>query len=95
VSIGTIILGVSTVAKLIKRLTSSPKDFGWNELKKVLSHFGYEEAKKGKTGGSRVKFIHPETKDVINLHKPHPKPVLKNYQVKQVVEKLQDLGLIK
>lgn len=86
---------MSTIAKLKKKLASLPKDFEWSELVKLLAHFGYVEAKKGKTGGSRVKFIHPETKDVINLHRPHPKKILKSYQVKQVVEKLKDLGLLK
>ena len=86
---------MSTIAKLKKRLTSSPKDFEWNELKKLLAHFGYDEAKKGKTGGSRVKFIHPITKDVISLHRPHPKKILKSYQVRQIVEKFSDLGLLK
>jgi len=61
----------------------------------LLTHFGYEKAGKGKTGGSRVKFVHLETKDIINLHKPHPGNILKRYQVKQIIEKLKDLGLIK
>ena len=79
---------MAKIDKLIERIQSNPKDFTWNELKKVLSHFGFEELKqKGKTGGSRRKFIN-EQKDVISLHEPHPKKIVKPYAIKQVVEHL-------
>jgi hypothetical protein len=42
-----------------------------------------------KGNGSRRKFIHNETLDIINLHEPHPQKVLKPYALKQVVEKLK------
>jgi cyclopropane fatty-acyl-phospholipid synthase-like methyltransferase len=43
--------------KLIKRFLSCPKDFTWEELKALLSGFGFEEISFGKTGGSRRRFI--------------------------------------
>jgi len=46
-----------------------------------------EIAKKGKTGGSRVKFL-DEEKRIINLHKPHPDNIVKQYVIKQILEKL-------
>jgi hypothetical protein len=58
-----------------------------------LTGFGYALAKGGKTGGSRVKFIH-ETLPPIILHKPHPTPVLKKYQLEQIEETLKGEGLI-
>lgn len=85
---------MSQVQKLIKRLLSNPKDFTWDELKKLLAFYGYEELKTGKTGGSRRKFIGKD-KHIINLHKPHPGLVLKSYQVNQIVETLKEKKLIK
>ena len=81
--------------KLIKRFLSKPKDFTYDELKRLLKSFGYEEAKTGKTSGSRVAFINHETKHIIRLHKPHPKPELKQYQLNDIEQELRERGLIK
>ena len=79
---------MAKIDKLILKIQSNPKDFTWNELKKVLSHFVFEEMhQKGKTGGSRRKFINKQ-KDVISLHEPHPKKIVKPYAIKQVIEYL-------
>ena len=80
---------MSQIEKLIQRLLSLPKDFTWDELIKVLAHYGYIELKKGKTGGSRRKFADKE-KNVIILHKPHPGNIVKAYALKQVIEHLQE-----
>jgi len=58
-----------------------------------LSGFGYILTKSGKTGGSRVKFIHENLPPII-LHKPHPTKVLKKYQLEQIEETLREEGLI-
>jgi hypothetical protein len=58
-----------------------------------LSGFGYILIKSGKTGGSRVKFIHKNLPLTI-LHKPHPTKVLKKYQLEQIEETLREEGLI-
>ncbi|MBI5575816.1 MAG: type II toxin-antitoxin system HicA family toxin [Deltaproteobacteria bacterium] len=79
--------------KLIQRFRSRPKDFTWNELVAMLEGFGYSRAGIGKTGGSRVRFSHPDYPQ-INLHRPHPTPILKRYQVEQVEELLKGEGLI-
>jgi hypothetical protein len=79
--------------KIINRFLLKPSDFTWQELVSLLSGFGYTLAKPGKTGGSRVKFIH-ETLPPIILHKPHPTPVLKKYQLEQIEETLRGEGLI-
>jgi hypothetical protein len=84
---------LSKTEKLIERLLSHPKDFSWDELSKVLTHFGYEELKTGKTGGSRRKFS-DNAKNIISLHKPHPGNILKAYAIKEVVEHLKVKGKI-
>jgi hypothetical protein len=78
---------VSKIEKLIFRLKSDPTDFTWDELVKVLTYYGYEEMKKGKTGGSRRKFcnIHGQ---IISLHKPHPSDILKPYIIKEIITHL-------
>ena len=81
--------------KLLKRFLSRPKDFTYEELKRLLKSFGYEEAKTGKTSGSRVAFINHKTKHIIRLHKPHPKPELKQYQLNDIEQELKERGLIK
>ena len=81
--------------RLLRRFLSKPKDFTYEELKRLLRSLGYEEAKTGKTSGSRVAFINHETKHIIRLHKPHPKPELKQYQLNDVEEELKRMGVIK
>ena len=75
--------------KLQQRFLSRPTDFTWEELMKVLGTYGYTPLKKGKTGGSRRKFIHANN-DIINLHKPHPANVLKAYIIKQIIEHFKE-----
>ena len=79
--------------KLIQRLRSKPKDFTWKELVAMLEGFGYTRVGRGKTGGSRVRFVHVNY-PTISLHRPHPSPVLKRYQIEQVEEVLRGEGLI-
>lgn len=81
--------------KLLKRFLSKPKDFTYAELKKLLRSFGYEEAKTGKTSGSRVVFMNHKTKHIIRLHKPHPRPELKHYQLNDIEDELGKMGVIK
>lgn len=85
---------MSQFEKLITRLVSNPKDFTWDELKKVLSHYGYQEIKKGKTNGSRRKFASTDN-HIISLHKPHPSQILKPYQINQIVASLKEKGNLK
>jgi len=85
---------MSKAEKLVKRLLSRPKDFTYNELRKLLDALGYEESQSGKTSGSRVAFIDLKTKHIIRLHKPHPSNELKQYQMDQVIEELKGRGLI-
>ena len=78
---------VTKCKKLIDRFLSKPKDFTWNELIKVLSSFGYKQIKLGKTSGSRARFIHLNYPPII-LHIPHPKPILKRYQLEEIINLL-------
>lgn len=79
--------------KLLERLLRVPKDFTWDELTTVLVSLGYEPLKTRKTGGSRRKFVDMD-KNIINLHKPHPGNIVKEYALKQVIEQLREKGKI-
>ena len=63
--------------KLLERLKSKPKDFGWEELERLLAGLGYEQEK---GSGSRRKFYNAETEALVSLHEPHPRKTLKSYQ---------------
>jgi hypothetical protein len=84
---------MSKLEKLIERLLSCPKDFTWEELIKVLAAYGYKEFIKGKTGGSRRKFVDGK-KNIIALHKPHPGNIVKRYAIDQVIAHLKEKGHI-
>lgn len=85
---------MSKIEKIIDKFKKTPNDLSWEELIKVLNHFGFHEIKtKGKTGGSRVKFTDTE-KRIINLHKPHPRNIVKQYLIKQILEKLAQWKII-
>lgn len=89
---------MSREEKLIKRFLSSPNDFTWKELVRLLGYFGYSEFKgkgrgKGKGNGSRRKFV-SESKHLILLHEPHPRPIVKKGAMKDIMEKLKEEGLL-
>ena len=79
--------------KLIKRLKTRPKDFTFDEAETLLNYFDYERSDKGKTSGSRVCFKSSNHAPIM-LHKPHPQKELKSYQIKDLIEKLEEEGLI-
>jgi len=80
--------------KLIERLLGNPKDFTYDELKRLLSGFGYVEEQRGRTSGSAVLFYNKETSDKISIHKPHPGNIIKGYIIKLVVEHLKKANLL-
>lgn len=84
---------MTKIDKLQKRFLSNLKNFKWDELAVLLQGFGYKEYSAGKTSGSRVRFIHPDYGDIM-MHKPHPRPELKSYQIKQIIEQLKKEGLL-
>ena len=85
---------MSKKEKLLARLLQRPKDFSYSELKILLSSMGYGEFTKGKTSGSRVAFVNNKTNHIIRLHKPHPKNILKSYQVDLIIEELKNENLL-
>ena len=79
--------------KLTNRLKSNPKDFTFDEAETLLGYFSYSRSNKGKTSGSRVMFVSQQHTPIM-LHKPHPRKELLSYQVKQLINVLEQEGLI-
>ena len=80
--------------KLIEKLKSSPRSFTFDDAETLLGFFSYYRNNKGKTSGSRVSFSSSEHQAKILLHKPHPQKELREYQVKQLRQLLEEEGLL-
>lgn len=83
---------MSQIEKLKDRLFGDPipADFTWDELTKVLMHYGYEE-KQG--NGSRIKFIDPAgSMPRIFIHKPHPGNIVKKKALRDVRNRINSGG---
>jgi hypothetical protein len=78
---------MSNKEKLIERFLSKPNDFSYDELKRLLSFYGYIEKQ---TSGSRVVFFNKTINHSIKLHKPHSKTILKKYQIKLIMIELMN-----
>lgn len=76
---------MSKKEKLIARFLTLPSDFHYDEMVKLLGYFDFTEVRKGKTSGSRVKFMNQKGVPIM-LHKPHPTGIMKHYQLKQIKE---------
>lgn len=86
---------MSKQEKLLERLLKQPKDFTWDELETLMAGYNYKINKKGKTSGSRRRFQNEDSEQALTLHKPHPRNVLKPYQVKEVIDFLIEINAIK
>ena len=80
--------------KLIEKLKSKPKTFTFEDAESLLGYCNYHRSNKGKTSGSRVMFSSEDHKTKILLHKPHPRKELLEYQVKQLIEQLEQEDLL-
>lgn len=79
--------------KLIERLRSKPKDFTFDETETLLGYLSYRRSDKGRTSGSRVAFVSDNHAPIL-LHRPHPRKELLEYQIKQLLDTLEQEGLI-
>lgn len=86
---------MSKTEKLLKKFLSKPTDFTFDELRRLLKGFGYEEMKTGKTSGSRVAFYNKELDDMIKFHRPHPSSIIKRCYLREIEIQLRDKGVFK
>ena len=81
--------------KLVERFKKKPKDFTYEETVSLLAHFGYSEYNKGATSGSRVRFKNESKGFYIDIHRPHPGSIMKEWMVKTIYQHLKNNGFIK
>ena len=81
--------------KLVERFKKKPKDFTYEETVSLLAHFGYSEYQKGATSGSRVRFKNESKGFYIDIHRPHPGSIMKEWMVKTIYQHLKNNGFIK
>lgn len=86
---------MGTREKLIERFKKLPKDFTFEEVIRLLSALGFEVDNKGKTSGSRIRFYNSADENFINIHKPHPKSIMKEATMKDLYNRLKDDNYIK
>ncbi|MBQ3710585.1 MAG: type II toxin-antitoxin system HicA family toxin [Bacteroidales bacterium] len=72
--------------KIKRRILRQPKDFTFEELETLLYQLGFERDNKGKTSGSRVRFYHKDKHIQYLAHKPHPKNIIKEKALKDIVD---------
>ena len=82
----------SNQRKSLQRLFKVPADFEFTELCTLLQGFGYAESQGSASSGSRVYFHHPDTEDILMLHRPHPGNIMQREAVKQVCRFLLEHG---
>ncbi|MCQ2496268.1 MAG: type II toxin-antitoxin system HicA family toxin [Lachnospiraceae bacterium] len=69
-----------TIEEKFKNLS---KDITFSDAVTLLEHYGYTQDNKGRTSGSRVRFISDKHCDIL-LHKPHPQKELKGYVIRDL-----------
>ncbi len=79
--------------KLVKKLYASPRAVTFDDAASLLGYCSYRLSTKGKTSGSRVIFVSDQHQPIL-LHKPHPQKELKDYQVKHLIQILEQEGLL-
>lgn len=80
--------------KLVSRFMKLPKDFTFYETIRLLGYFGYEIHNKGTTSGSRIRFKNKVSGDFIDMHKPHPESIMKEWMMKKIYLYLKNKKLI-
>ena len=76
--------------KLIQRFLKLPKDFTFEE---TITLLGYRIHNKGATSGSRIRFVN-DLGEFIDLHRPHPGSIMKEWMMKKIYLYLKFKNLI-
>lgn len=84
---------MSKKEKLIKKLLLLNAAFTIDELDTLLNSLGYSRSNKGKTSGSRLKYVCNGRGSIV-IHSPHPQNELKLYQKKQIIDILNQEELL-
>ena len=78
--------------KAKERLKSKPMDYRYREAKALMLRLGFIEDNKGKTSGSRVKFVRVRDGAVFTMHKPHPSDIMREDSVSDLKDFPEGIG---
>ena len=78
--------------KAKERLKSLPTDYTYAEANALLNKLGFFEDNKGKTSGSRVKFVRQSDRESFLMHKPHPSDIMNRKTVLDLKKFLERIG---
>ena len=84
---------MSRAEKALARLQSKPKDFKWGEATTILNRYGFKPL--NTCGSSHKKFYNQEKDILINICRPHPRDILRQYQLDEIIVVLKEAGYIK
>ena len=76
-------------------LRRSPRTLRTKKTIALLAHFGYGVHNKGATSGSRVRFKNETLGVYIDIHRPHPGSIMKEWMIKTIYQHLKEYGHIK
>lgn len=80
--------------KLLERFLALPKDFTIDELTTVMKRLGFVVSNQGATSGSRMAYKNEETGDILRIHRPHPKKIIRPTALKDIVTNLKEKGYL-
>lgn len=73
--------------RTIQKIKAESGNITFHEVSSLLNYLGYRCVNKGKTSGSRIKFM--KDSKPIYLHKPYPRNTLLFYQIKELKNTLK------
>ena len=60
----------------------------------MLEYLGYTVHNKGATSGSRVRFKNEQTGEYIDIHRPHPGSIMKEWMINTIYNHLKSNKLL-
>ena len=79
--------------KAIARMNTLPKDVSFDEYCRFLGYFDYELDNKGKTSGSRARFLRDGSLPIL-VHKPHGHKDMWWQDIEKALQALTKEGLL-
>lgn len=86
---------MSRFDKLVNKFESKPepKDFRWSEFLTLMKGLGFK-LDQSKGGSHCYFYLDSDVNKVIDTFRPHPNSLLRAYQIKEIVTKLKEWGVI-
>ena len=80
--------------KLLDKLLRRSGSFTYKEVQTLMTSLGFIENQKGHTAGSRVSFVHPASKSIFYMHRPHPENTIGKKTIDELVRFLKEEEIV-